>query len=126
MPDVLCQADLADYNDYLRKHIVDIGEHALTLSGMVTRLAKWGRSLSQMYGQESASRMNEIMMSLTLLTATFMPVQLLSGIFGMNFTHNWGILDWKYSYYVFWAVVLFIGISMFLVFRRLGWIRGSV
>jgi magnesium transporter len=111
------------YNDYLRKHVVDIGEHGLTLAGMVTRLAKWGRSLNQMYNNESQAKMNEVMMSLTLLTATFMPVQLLSGIFGMNFTHNWGILDWKYSYVVFWIVVLAIGTSMFILFTRLGWIR---
>ena len=69
--------------------------------------------------QEKTSRRLRI---LTVLSAVFMPLALITGIYGMNFRHM-PELAWRYSYP---AVLGFMGIlagAMVWIFRRRGWFK---
>jgi magnesium transporter len=64
--------------------------------------------------------MNTNMMILTVITTIFIPLTFLAGVYGMNFEYI-PELKWKYGYFLILGVMAFLGISMFLWFKRKGW-----
>jgi magnesium transporter len=66
--------------------------------------------------------MNEIMKQLTVMATIFMPLTLISGIYGMNLVLGmWPPVNVVWS---FWAIMLFmfvIALAMALYFRRKNW-----
>ena len=66
------------------------------------------------------NRMNEVMKILTILATIFIPLTFITGIYGMNF-RNMPELYWKYGYFVILAVMLGVGIMMYLFFKRRRW-----
>jgi magnesium transporter len=64
--------------------------------------------------------MNEVMKVLTIIATIFIPLTFIAGNYGMNFEFM-PELAWKWSYPIYWVVILSIGISMFIYFRRKGW-----
>lgn len=72
--------------------------------------------LNEFYKSQQADKMNKILYLLTVVTAIISPIQLVTGIYGMNFDVM-PDLDWRYSYLVFW-----IG-SVLLVTTILFWAR---
>ncbi|QDE32211.1 magnesium transporter CorA family protein [Shewanella polaris] len=63
-------------------------------------------SLINGYISVSAHKTNRVMMTLTLVTAIFLPLTLVAGIYGMNF-NNMPELQWQFGYF---AVLLLMGI----------------
>jgi len=59
---------------------------------------------------------------LTVLSAVFLPLTLLSGIYGMNFV-NMPELDDRYAYFIVLGGMAALAISMILYFARKGWLR---
>ncbi len=57
---------------------------------------------------------------LTVLSTIFMPLTLISGIFGMNFKYITG-LDWRYGYPLTLASMIVLGIGLWWVMKRKGW-----
>jgi magnesium transporter len=53
--------------------------------GHVRRLESSAEGAVQMHFSAQGSRTNDIMRTLTVLTAVFLPLNLITGIFGMNF-----------------------------------------
>jgi magnesium transporter len=68
-----------------------------------------------------SQKANEIMKVLTIFAALFIPLTFLAGIYGMNFKY-FPELGFRYSYPIFWGVVLLIGGGLFLFFRKKKWI----
>ncbi len=70
----------------------------------------------------SQANMNNRLNRLTILSAIFMPITFLAGIWGMNF-ENMPALNQPYGYLVAIGVMVFIGGGMFLYFRSRGWFK---
>ncbi len=68
---------------------------------------------------------NEIVKVLTMVSAVFIPLNLIAGVYGMNF-HNMPELGWHYGY--FFAIMLMIGVAfgMLLMFWRMGWLPSGM
>ena len=75
------------------------------------------RSALQMYAQDKTNRRLGV---LTILSAIFMPMTLLAGIWGMNFVTMPG-LNYRFGYPIALGVIALIGSGMFFYFRRSGW-----
>jgi len=58
---------------------------------------------------------------LTIFAAIFIPLTFVAGIYGTNFSFI-PELEWQWSYFVFLAVLVLIGISMLAYFRRKKWL----
>jgi magnesium transporter len=71
--------------EVLRVRSKDVLEHIERVLGHVRRLESSAESAVQMHFSSQGNRTNEIMRTLTVLTAVFMPLNLITGIFGMNF-----------------------------------------
>ena len=71
----------------------------------------------QMYGQDKTNRRLGL---LTVLSAIFMPITLLAGIWGMNF-QNMPELNFSFSYPIALGLMSTIGVGLFFFFRKKGW-----
>lgn len=67
------------------------------------------------------NRINEVMKVLTIFASIFIPLTFIAGIYGMNFEYL-PELSFKYSYFIFWGVVISIGIGLLIYFKRKKWL----
>ena len=63
---------------------------------------------------------NKRLNTLTVVQSIFVPLTFLAGIYGMNFLFM-PELQWEYSYYVVWGVMISITAFQLLWFKRKGW-----
>jgi magnesium transporter len=73
------------------------------------------------YSTNVNNRINEVMKVLTIFASTFIPLTFLAGIYGMNFEYI-PELSFKYSYLIFWIVVVIVVIGLLIYFRRKKWL----
>jgi len=65
----------------------DVLEHIERIVHHVTRLEQSAETAVQMHFNIQSNRNNDVMKTLTALTAIFLPLNLITGFFGMNFEH---------------------------------------
>jgi len=71
--------------DLLKVRSRDVLEHIERVVHNVRRLEQSAETAVQMHFSAQSNRTNDIMRTLTALTAIFLPLNLIAGIFGMNF-----------------------------------------
>jgi Mg2+ and Co2+ transporter CorA len=76
---------LPPLSQMLEVRINDLVEHIERVRGHAHRLESSVESAVQLHFSATAHRTNQIMRTLTVITAIFMPLNLITGIFGMNF-----------------------------------------
>ncbi len=102
--------------DALEVRVNDLVEHIERVRGHAQRLETSIESAVQLHFSATAHRTNQIMRTLTVLTATFMPLTLITGIFGMNFE----VMPGVHSPAGFWwtmGAMATIAIGLVLFFR---------
>lgn len=104
-----------------RKYFRDISDHIVQVSENIDiyREMTWG--LMDMYMTTISNKMNEVMKVLTIIATIFIPLTFIAGVYGMNFGYM-PELQWKYSYFVLWGVMLVIFFLMLYYFRRKKWL----
>ncbi|MDY6864012.1 MAG: CorA family divalent cation transporter, partial [Thermodesulfobacteriota bacterium] len=73
------------------------------------------------YNSNVSNRMNDVMKILTIFAAIFIPLTFIAGIYGTNFEYL-PELHFKYSYFIFWGVMITVAIGMVIFFKRKGWL----
>ena len=71
--------------ELLRVRSRDVLEHIERVLAHVRRLESSAETAVQMHFSAQSNRTNAIMRTLTVLTAIFLPLNLVTGFFGMNF-----------------------------------------
>ncbi|MCG7384801.1 magnesium/cobalt transporter CorA [Paenibacillus sp. ACRRY] len=117
----LNKKDLRLIDDQLQKYFSDIYENAVKISETFETYRDLMGNLREAYQSSIANRANEIMRVFTAITTVFMPLTVITGIYGMNFS-NMPELDWKYGYFVVIGLMVTLGLSMFFIFRKKDWI----
>ncbi|PWI34388.1 metal transporter [Vibrio albus] len=69
----------------------------------------------------SSHQLNKTMQVLTVITAIFVPLTFIAGIYGMNF-ENMPELKYSSGYFIVWVVMLVIGVSLLVLFRKKRWL----
>jgi Mg2+ and Co2+ transporter CorA len=95
----------------------DVLEHIDRVVHHVRRLEHNTETAVQMHFNAQGNRTNDIMRTLTALTAIFLPLNLIAGIFGMNFD----FMPWLHTASAFWWTLGSMGaiaLVMGLVFWR--------
>lgn len=72
------------------------------------------------YNSVVANRMNDIMKVLTIFAAIFIPLTFIAGIYGTNFEYL-PELQYKYSYFIFWAVLIVMAGALLYYFKKKKW-----
>ncbi len=73
--------------EMLRVRSRDVLEHIERVVHHVSRLEQSAETAVQMHFNVQSNRNNDVMKTLTALTAIFLPLNLITGFFGMNFEH---------------------------------------
>ena len=66
------------------------------------------------------NNVNQVVKTLTVVSAIFLPLTFMAGIWGMNFQHM-PELDWRLGYPLALGSMLLVGGGMVWLFRRRGW-----
>lgn len=117
----LNKKDLRLIDDQLQKYFSDIYENAVKISETFDTYRDLMGNLREAYQSSISNRANEIMRVFTAITTVFMPLTLITGIYGMNFK-NMPELDYEYSYFIVIGIIAALGITMYLIFRKKDWI----
>ena len=108
---------VARERELLRVRSRDVLEHVERVLTHVRRLESSAESAVQMHFSALGHRTNSIMRTLTVLTAIFLPLNLITGIFGMNF--EWMPLIKDHN--GFWdaaLLMLAVAFGLWFLFRR--------
>ena len=103
------------------RYFSDVYDHLIQISETIDiyREMIWG--LMDMYMTTISNRMNEIMKVLTIMSAIFIPLTFIAGIYGMNFEHI-PELKMENGYFFVWGLMLIIFIGMMYYFKRKKWL----
>lgn len=80
-------------------------------------LREYALQLQELYQSQLNSRQNKVMTLLTVVTTLFLPLTLLTGWYGMNFTHM-PELSWAYGYGAVIVLSLLIVVLEIVYFKR--------
>ena len=102
-------------------YIRDLYDHIIQVSENIEiyREMTWG--LMDMYMTTISNKMNEVMKVLTIMASIFIPLTFMAGIYGMNFEYM-PELQWKYSYFVLWGLMILVFLGMIIYFKRKRWL----
>ena len=99
----------------------DVYDHMFRISETIDVERDMMAGTMEAYLSVIANRTNEIMKVLTVFSAIMLPLTLIAGIYGMNFS-NEPELHWKYGYFYALGLMGLTAAIMLLWFRRRGWV----
>jgi len=114
------ERDLLSEESY--RYFQDIGDHLARVEDSIETYREVAAAVMDIYLSAQSNRMNEIMKALTVVATIFMPLTLLSGIYGMNVVVGmWPpvMADWSFAVIV--GSMLAIAVGMSIYFRRKKW-----
>ncbi|MDN5874784.1 MAG: magnesium transporter CorA family protein [Sinobacteraceae bacterium] len=106
-----------EWDEAISVRLRDLAEHITRIRDLASNLERDLDNAMQLNFAILSQRQNEIMKIFTVISAVFLPLMLLTGIWGMNFA-NMPELHWKYSYFFALGLILVCGLSMLAWFRR--------
>ncbi|MFH1723074.1 MAG: magnesium/cobalt transporter CorA [Elusimicrobiota bacterium] len=117
----LQKADHALIDQETIVYLRDLYDHTVQIVEAIDSYREMLSGLMDVYLSSVSNKMNEVMKTLTIFAAIFIPLTFLAGIYGMNFDYIPELkLHWGYA--MFWVAVFAVGGGMALHFRRKGWL----
>lgn len=111
------QEDTEDYfTDDEERRLKIFGERVSRLREEALMLREYAMQIREVYQAQIGIRQNEIMKLLTVVTSIFLPLSLIAGWYGMNFTYM-PELHWPWAYPAVIGVSLAIAVGSMLFFK---------
>lgn len=102
----------------------DVLEHIERVVHHVRRLEQSAETAVQMHFNAQSNRTNDIMRTLTVLTAIFLPLNLITGFFGMNF-ETFAVLHDEHGLWWTTLFMLVLAVSLVVFFWRKRYLGGA-
>jgi magnesium transporter len=114
-------------SEEVRIYLRDCYDHAVQVMDMVETYRELASGLMDVYLSSVSNKMNEIMKLLTVVSAIFIPLTFVAGIYGMNFNTeksplNMPELNWYWGYPACLALMAAIAVTLLILFKRRGWL----
>lgn len=106
----------------LTVYLRNLLDESMQVSDMVESARELAASLMELHLSTVNTRMGVAMKWLAMVSLTFVPLNLLAAIYGMNFK-NMPELQWHYGYFGILGVMGFIAIGLLWFFYTRGWFR---
>lgn len=125
---IYAQLEKAMLNDKLfsqdtDNYYEDLKDHLKRLDDNIQEQRELTRHLLDLHMNNQSNQMNQIMKTLTLFSAIFIPMSFLTGFFGMNFTHFGGALEYKYAVPIFIVSCLILIGLMLYFFKKMRYFK---
>jgi len=108
-------------DDHTQIYLKDVYDHTIQVIDTVETFRDMLSGMLDIYLSSISNRMNEIMKVLTIIATIFIPLTFIAGVYGMNFEYM-PELKWRWGYSAIWTVMITIGVSMLIYFRKRKWI----
>lgn len=102
------------------RHFAILGNRTERFRSSVLNLRDYVTQMREAYQAQIDIEQNNLMRVFTVITAVFLPLSLLAGWYGMNFS-NMPELQWKYGYPVFIVVSVAICVGLVVWFKKKKW-----
>ena len=102
------------------RYFTDIGDHLARVQDSIETYREVASAAMDIYLSSVSNRMNVVMKQLTVVATIFMPLTLISGIYGMNFQY-FPEISWRYGYFTVLVAMGLIAAGMIITFKRRGW-----
>ena len=106
-----------DWEPALEVRMRDLAEHVLRIVNYAAGQERDLEAAVQLHFASVAHRTNKIVQALTVLSAIFFPLTLITGIYGMNFEYM-PELHWHYGYFYALGMLGTLGGSLYWYFRK--------
>jgi magnesium transporter len=104
------------------RYFQDVGDHLARVQDSIETYQDVAASVMDVYLSAQNNRMNQIMKQLTVVATIFMPLTLLSGIYGMNLIRGmWPAPETVWSFAAVVGSMVAIAGGMAAYFRRKNW-----
>jgi magnesium transporter len=112
-------------HNHVQKHVIPYLKDLLDLTNHVTEVtevhAEMLNDQLNIFHMTVSYRLNEVIRVLTVFSVIFIPLTFLAGIYGTNFEYL-PELSYRYSYFIFWAVMIVLAGGMLWYFKRKKWL----
>jgi magnesium transporter len=105
-----------------RIYLRDCYDHMVQIIDLLENYRDVASGLMEVYLSSIGNRTNEIMKVLTIISAVFIPLTLIAGVYGMNFKHM-PELEWRWGYpYFAYGLMILVAAILLIYFRVKGWL----
>lgn len=119
---VLTRRDLPFISRQTLVYLRDVYDHLLRITDLIDTHRDLLSGALDIYLSVVSNRLNEVVRRLTMITAIFALLAVITGIYGMNFDRAFPSFDWSYGFpFTIGVMLLLVGVLL-LVFRRLRWL----
>lgn len=112
----------------------DVADHNTQIIDLLETYRETSTTLMDIYLSMINNRMNEVMKILTVISAIFIPLTFIVGVYGMNFAYQHPItgeilnknmpeLYWPNGYLYVWILMIIITIIQTIYFIKKGWFK---
>ena len=108
-------------NDEERIYLRDCYDHVIQIMDLLENYRDVTSGLMEVYLSSISNRTNEIMKVLTIISAVFIPMSLIAGIYGMNFSEQMPKLGWHWGFPFAIGLMAAVAFALLLFFRIKGW-----
>jgi magnesium transporter len=108
-------------NETTEIYLRDVYDHTVQVMDTIEVYREMLSGMVDIYLSSVSNRLNSVMKVLTIIATIFMPLTFIAGIYGMNFKYM-PELEWRWGYPVVWLMVMIIGISMLIYFKKKKWL----
>ncbi len=103
------------------RYLNRLNENQDQMALMFESLQERSHSTLEGFNSVLSQQTNHSLKILTIFTTILMPLSLIAGIYGTNFTFV-PEFTWKYSYFAFWGVLLLLSILMVMFLKKKKWL----
>ncbi len=112
---------MSSMSERLRVRFADLIEHIERVKDHARQTEQQAESAVQLYFAATSTRTNEVIRLLTLITAVFMPLNLITGIYGMNFDFIPGLHS-PVGFWISLGIMLTVVVFLVSFFRWRRWL----
>ncbi|GGH38072.1 magnesium/cobalt transporter CorA [Dyadobacter endophyticus] len=98
----------------------DLYDHIMQVLDTIDSYRELVASLVDVHLSTISNRMNQVMKTLTIFSAVFMPLTFIVGVYGMNFEFMPELKE-PYGYYYVWGLMVAVTVGMIFYFRTKKW-----
>jgi magnesium transporter len=117
----LIQSDSVFTHADTNLHLRDVYSHTVQIVDTIEIYREMLSAMIEIYLSITNNKLNEVMKILTIFAAIFIPLTLISGIYGMNFLYM-PELSWRYGYPFALSLMAAVAFVLLYYFKRKNWL----